>query len=641
MFDYEVDELDVAGAADAFSLVSELGLRVPCQKLMLAAHWADLHPPEGLLPADAGAGTMIGERAQQLGGDGTPQVAEFAPAELAPIIHRSIGQARSLIADAIDLRHRFPRIWRKVRRGIVEESTVRLIARSCRELSQAQAGEVDRMLAAHLIGIGRTRLEHLLDAAILRVDAEHMAQLAQEARRSRYIHFGQANEHGQKSFWGRMDAPDAIRMDAMINRLADIISQADSPIPGVPDRGAQTREEWRAVAHNLMGNPVLAAKILIQHEQPDLFDVLTELQQPPLRHDPASGNVHPDHYPLNDPQPAPADSDLEPPDDEETLPPDCEDADCADPNRWKSRPGHGHQDRVGDDSSQNSPEQDHRFTPADDQVRDRHGSDGQNRDGAGTDAPDLDNTDAQDPALAGADDPDRDPDIHDDHDRDLGGPDDHDPSTGNLDPFQRQQYEEQAVRLILRHLDPRKLLPSAVLYAHHYPGDTDTPIARVEDLGPASLEQLGQWLSTCAVRIQPVIDLNSIPPADAYEIPDRIRTAIQLRNPASIFPGSNTVSRRMDQDHTRPFRRRPDGTPAEPGQTGVHNLGPENRPEHRFVTHGRISVRQPVPGTYTWRTHLGQVLITSAAGTFDLGNGEFARAVWHASAPRDTVTLIA
>jgi len=218
-------------------------------------------------------------------------------------------------------------------------------------------------------------------------------------------------------------------------------------------------------------------------------------------------------------------------------------------------------------------------------------------------------------------------------DRDPFGAD-----SDRLAPLVRQEYRQQALRQLLRHLDTDRLLPSAVLHVHCYPGDDESPVARVEELGPASLEQVRDWLGTgCQVKLQPVIDLNSIPATDAYEVPDRLRPALMCRNPASLFPFSSTVGGSVGLDHTRPFRRRADGPPAEPGQTGLHNLAPLSRSEHRFVTHGRISVRQPEPGVLVWRTRYGQVLITSAAGTYDLGSTTFARSVWHAARDNGTV----
>ena len=145
------------------------------------------------------------------------------------------------------------------------------------------------------------------------------------------------------------------------------------------------------------------------------------------------------------------------------------------------------------------------------------------------------------------------------------------------------------------------------------------------------LNQVRDWFGTgTIINLQPVIDLADIQPVDAYEVPAEMRDALYLRTPASAFPYSNQTNRSMDIDHTIAYRRNP--TP--PGQTGMHNLGPLGRAEHRFKTHGRITYRQPVPGTYLWRTLTGRVLLVNDTGTHDLGTNTFADTIWQAAEQR-------
>jgi hypothetical protein len=192
---------------------------------------------------------------------------------------------------------------------------------------------------------------------------------------------------------------------------------------------------------------------------------------------------------------------------------------------------------------------------------------------------------------------------------------------------------------MLNGLDPARLGSPAVLHVHvaqealttrpalltrsdSLPGATDA-VARVEGLGPTLLSQIRDWLGPgCRVRMQPIVDPGAISAVDSYEIPHRVREALFARTPASVFPYSADRSRGMDLDHTSPF------TPGVKGQTGLHNLGPMGRAEHRFKTHGRVSVRQPMPGSYVWRTRFGRTILTDATGTHDLGTGTAADAVW-------------
>src|SRR3954471_23623229 len=71
--------------------------RAEVDTLVLAAHWADLHGhlDRASSPALPGAEQLI-----RFGGDGTPEVAEFAPAELGAVLELSTEAAASMVADA-------------------------------------------------------------------------------------------------------------------------------------------------------------------------------------------------------------------------------------------------------------------------------------------------------------------------------------------------------------------------------------------------------------------------------------------------------------------------------------------------------------------------------------------------------------
>ena len=74
--------------------------------LRIAYHWAITHHPDRLDPDDADRPGR--ERARRLGGDGTPEVCEFAAAALGARIGRSPYAAGQLMADGRDLHHRHP-----------------------------------------------------------------------------------------------------------------------------------------------------------------------------------------------------------------------------------------------------------------------------------------------------------------------------------------------------------------------------------------------------------------------------------------------------------------------------------------------------------------------------------------------------
>ena len=124
----------------------------------------------------------------------------------------------------------------------------------------------------------------------------------------------------------------------------------------------------------------------------------------------------------------------------------------------------------------------------------------------------------------------------------------------------------------------------------------------------------------------PVIDPAETASADSYEIPLRLRRAMAIRHPRSVFPHSPTTSR-MDLDHTPAYQQN-----GPPGQTGMHSLGPLARGEHRPKTVGQWRSKQPEPGTYLWRDPEGWIAITTNQGTLVLGHTDWAHQLWN-SAP--------
>ena len=153
-------------------------------------------------------------------------------------------------------------------------------------------------------------------------------------------------------------------------------------------------------------------------------------------------------------------------------------------------------------------------------------------------------------------------------------------------------------------------------------------VVRTDD-GPITLEQLQRFLvqHDAKITIRPVADPAATASADAYEIPLRLRRAMAIRHPRSVFPHSPTVSR-LDLDHTVPYEKS-----GPPRQTGMHNLGPLGRCEHRAKTVGRWRARQPEPGTYLWRSPDGWIMITTNQGTLTLGHGNWAGRLWDAAEP--------
>ena len=96
---------------------------------------------------------------------------------------------------------------------------------------------------------------------------------------------------------------------------------------------------------------------------------------------------------------------------------------------------------------------------------------------------------------------------------------------------------------------------------------------------------------------------------DSYEIPERIRRQVLLRDQVEVFPYSSRSARGADLDHTRPYR------PGRRDQTRASNLGPLSRKAHRGKTHGGWRLSQPAPGVFHWRSPAGLAYRVTPSGT--------------------------
>ena len=256
VFENELAELDAAGTLAAAEANEHALITAETRRLHIAAHWADIHPgdavPESRLPGS--------ERPVQLGGDGTPTVAGFCPAELGCVLRMSDGSASRLIADALDLRHRLRSIWAAALTGQVPAHQARHIAAATRHLTAAQAGWVDAQLAPSVGKLSWGRLHTLLEATIIEADPLGAEQQAALAAQERFVRLGRNSEHGLKIIIARATAGDAIWFKATIDRIADILAwQGDNdPI-----------DVRRSKAIGILAQPAQALQLLCQHQDDD------------------------------------------------------------------------------------------------------------------------------------------------------------------------------------------------------------------------------------------------------------------------------------------------------------------------------------------------------------------------------------
>lgn len=142
--------------------------------------------------------------------------------------------------------------------------------------------------------------------------------------------------------------------------------------------------------------------------------------------------------------------------------------------------------------------------------------------------------------------------------------------------------------------------------------DQTPSVARVEGIGPITSQMLPEFLAGSNVTVRPVVDLNGMPPVDAYEIPRHLREAVLMQHPVDGFPFSSLASRHLDLDHIRPYQR---GAGGGHGQTRLGGLLPQSRRAHRAKTRGDWRVLPVSVGVSEWVSPLGRRYLVDPSGT--------------------------
>ena len=198
------------------------------ETLRIAVQHAVLNNPDRL---DLEQAKLPGrEQAKQFGGMGTPEVLEFAPAVLGARLQISSGAAHSLLADALDIAHRLPRLWRRVEALEVKASYARFVARKTRDLGVEQAAAVDKRV--HTAADGRipwSRFEALVEGAIAASDPEAAADRERDAAMRQLAKPTRSAESGMRGFYVRAPLHVIARLDAMVTRLSRILLELGDP----------------------------------------------------------------------------------------------------------------------------------------------------------------------------------------------------------------------------------------------------------------------------------------------------------------------------------------------------------------------------------------------------------------------------
>jgi hypothetical protein len=240
--------------------------------LIAAADWGLAHPAtDGSGVAGRGERDLHGEGVMPCTAPGTPQVAEFAPMELGAALGWAYESAMELMADALDLSHRMPRLWRLVVDHEVPVWLARRAAQQARDLSVEAAAYADRLLAWQSRRLNPTRVDRLVDEARLYHDPDLARERENAALADRHARLRHTGHPLVTDIWLRLDTPDALALDRTIGRGAAALAALGD---------TDDLEIRRARAAGVLADPQAALDLLTvgterQPQQAKLADSVT------------------------------------------------------------------------------------------------------------------------------------------------------------------------------------------------------------------------------------------------------------------------------------------------------------------------------------------------------------------------------
>ncbi|HET7718969.1 MAG TPA: hypothetical protein VFK43_03305, partial [Acidimicrobiales bacterium] len=265
----ELDRLDPAGVLAAAEQTLYARRAAEVDDLRLLAHWAVLHNADTDRPECRDPAAKYGARPARLGGEGTPQVWDHTIAELAVARRVHPIACEKAVADVLDLQHRLPRVWAQVQALAGEPWVARRVATLTRPLPADTVATVDAAVAAALPGEPPSRVLAIAEAAVIAADpAAHQARV-EAARRRRHVALTRCDETGLRTVIARVCAGDATWVDAMVDRVADILHHRHPHRQlNHHDHHGITRDELRAEAFGWLARPAELLQLLLTADHP-------------------------------------------------------------------------------------------------------------------------------------------------------------------------------------------------------------------------------------------------------------------------------------------------------------------------------------------------------------------------------------
>lgn len=267
-----LDDADPDQLLELMGDAEQLAWSVDRRKLRCAYQWCVVNgaDPGANTGANTGAGPggarhdLLDPRC--LGGEGTPWVQPGAAEELAMSLRTTTTFTESLMADALDLRHRLPLVWGRVERLEVAPWRARRLAEMTRDVGLVAAREVDRRVVDLIGTCGVRRIHCIVQDVLARLDPE--AHEAAEDRiehqwQVRVDHYDGTLYEGTSSLSVLGDTLDLMKFEDLLHRVAHQLLD-----PEAPDGGAADLEIRKARAFGVIADRALAGVPVLDGETP-------------------------------------------------------------------------------------------------------------------------------------------------------------------------------------------------------------------------------------------------------------------------------------------------------------------------------------------------------------------------------------
>ena len=254
-----IDAMDrVATLARSSDVVRRRRL-LEVEDLEVVAHWAVLHleDPAGFPEGPRGVGDVL----VAVGGEGTPGVQDYCLGEISLARGTGVTATRNVIADVLDLQHRLPRVWARCRAGEAEIWVARRVAKLSRHLPLERVPVVDEAIARIIDRESGGRVLEVAEAKIIEADPSLHDELVEAERRRRFVGTGRTDEFGLRTVIARIEAGDAVWVEATVARVAEILMGRHDDLE---------RDEARAEAFGWLARPAELLELLLEHTDPEL-----------------------------------------------------------------------------------------------------------------------------------------------------------------------------------------------------------------------------------------------------------------------------------------------------------------------------------------------------------------------------------